>query len=287
MRRVLVGLDRSEISRQLVEALPALLSWGVEELILAHAAPLSPVPLLHRRDATQGVGEMLVQAHSRLAPPFRVVLAMGSGNTAEFLCAESQVRRAHALVMGSRRGNRLLEAVGGSVVAEVIRLTRVPVLLFPHEAILNQKERGPLAPESTRVLVPTDFSPLADRALAQGADLAHEEGLPLTLLHVRERGDEGKRDRVRSRLESMADDLRTRGLVEVSVLVLEGEPWKEIVQLAHARDDTLVVMGTQGRGWLPEIILGNQSREVVRHIHLPVLLVPGNEPWGARPDARG
>jgi nucleotide-binding universal stress UspA family protein len=285
MRRVLVGLDRSEISRGLVEALPALRSWGVEELILAHAAPVSPVPLIHRRDGTQGVGDMLVRAHSRLAPPFRVVLAMGSGNIAEFLCAESRARAADAIVMGSSRRNRLLEAVAGSVVAEVIRLARVPILLFPHEAILNQRERGPLDPGSARVLVPTDFSPLAGRALARGAELAREDGLPLTLLHVIEGGGEGNRHEFHSRLESMASDLRAQGLGEVSVLMVEGEPWEEIVRLAHSRYDTLVVMGTQGRGWLPEVILGNQSREVVRHSRLPVLLVPDGEP--RRADGHG
>jgi len=189
--------------------------------------------------------------------------------------------------MGSSRRNRLLEAVSGSVVAEVLRLARIPILLFPHEAILNQRRRGPLDPISTRILAPTDFSPVANRALARGAELAREEGLPLTLLHVMEGEGQGNEDEVRGHLESMAADLRSEGLAEVSVLVGKGEPWEEIVRLAHSRYDTLVVMGTQGRGWIPEIILGNQSREVVRHIELPVLLVPDGGAGHADSDGHG
>jgi hypothetical protein len=59
VRRLLVGLDLSEETDGLVDSLPALRAWGVEELILTHVASGSPVPILHRKDPTLGVGEKL------------------------------------------------------------------------------------------------------------------------------------------------------------------------------------------------------------------------------------
>jgi nucleotide-binding universal stress UspA family protein len=53
-----------------------------------------------------------------------------------------------------------------------------------------------------------------------------------------------------------------------------GSPKKEIVARTKRDDVSLVVMGSQGRGYLAELFLGSVSHAVARHSEVPVLLIP-------------
>lgn len=273
-RRVLVGLDLTDGDEALIHSLLTLRAWGVEQLVLAHVARLSPAPLIHRSDATKGVGEKLARAHVRLAPRFRVELSMLSGDPAARLSEEAEARGADAIVLGSRKRSSIEEAFVGSTVAEVLHRTRLPVLVVPH-AVEEDRHLLPAGPtDQSRILHPTDFSEPADRALRVVGDLAQALGLPVTLLHVVEGEDPRLEREGRRRLSRLAASLEEAGVRQVEVSVTKGEPWGRILEHAGEGGGTLIVMGTRGRRVLPGIILGSQSRGVVGHSDCPVLLVP-------------
>ncbi|MBW6509160.1 MAG: universal stress protein [Desulfuromonadales bacterium] len=51
-------------------------------------------------------------------------------------------------------------------------------------------------------------------------------------------------------------------------------PHEEICRLIKEHGGQMVVMGTQGRGFVREFFLGSVSHNVVRHSPVPVLLIP-------------
>ena len=64
-------------------------------------------------------------------------------------------------------------------------------------------------------------------------------------------------------------------VVNVRIQVPYGHPVEEILRITEEeQDDTLIVMGSQGRGFLAQVFLGSVSHQVVRRAPVPVLLVP-------------
>ncbi|MCZ4124827.1 universal stress protein [Streptomyces sp. H39-S7] len=64
--------------------------------------------------------------------------------------------------------------------------------------------------------------------------------------------------------------------VEVEVVVEPGRPSQ--VLLEASADACLLVVGTRGASSWGRLRLGSTSTEVVHHAHLPVLVVPGDDP---------
>jgi nucleotide-binding universal stress UspA family protein len=277
IRRILVGLDLKHGDEGLLDSLFALPAWGVEELILAHVVRLSPAPVIHHTDPTRGVGEKLAQAHVRLAPRFRVELSMLSGDPGLRLAGEAKARGADAIVLGSRHRSRFEETLIGSTVAEVLRRTDLPVLVVPQARQGDRHTPALPAPKESRILCPTDFSEPASRALQLVGALAQAQGCPVTLLHVVEGGEPRHESEGRRQLSRLATSLEESGVSHVETSLTRGVPWQSILEHAGDGNGTLIVMGARGRRVLPGLILGSQSRWVVGHSAVPVLLVPNGQ----------
>lgn len=136
-----------------------------------------------------------------------------------------------------------------------------------------------------RILVPTDFSDTAAKALDVAVDLAKKYGATITLLHVYEvpvypyLGSMVDfdfvtpiRDAAQKELASAFDTLKLRG-VEARSELLFGVPWSVILETADHRKADLIVMGTHGRKGVMHALLGSVAEKVVRLSPIPVLTV--------------
>jgi universal stress protein A len=144
-----------------------------------------------------------------------------------------------------------------------------------------------------RILVPHDFSPCANRALAVARDEAKLHGGKITLLHVVDlppaygpdttlivanHGETpiGMRDyAVRSAADHL-EDLGTRlegDGVHVSTFVRVGKPIDEILRFASEHDADAIVMGTHGRAGIQHLIAGSVAERVVRASPVPVVTI--------------
>jgi universal stress protein A len=146
-----------------------------------------------------------------------------------------------------------------------------------------------MLPRIRKILVPLDFSPSSDHALAYARALAKDFGASLHLLHVIEdrlmtgpwpnevylgelpRLRKGLIDEAEQRLSAFASSTATTGL-EVTAEVLIGGPSQAIVERAAAPDVDLIVMGTHGRTGITHFLIGSVAERVVRHAPCPVLI---------------
>lgn len=282
LRRALVGLELTEAEDGFVDSLPGLRAWGVEALTLTHVARDSPLPRIHQVDPTAGVAGRLARANAWLSPFFQVQLCIRSGPVGACLAEEARHRHADLLVLGVAQRGRLQEAVVGSTVLDVLHRSEKPVMLFPHAVLRGRRGRPLISPDSTWILHPTDFSRASGRATAVARALALEKGFPITLLHVLEPWDPSPEEEARQGLARVASELNAAGVARVETVLERGTSWERILAVSAESENTLVVMGTRGRGRIPGAILGSQSREVARRIALPLLLVPTARPSGGR-----
>jgi nucleotide-binding universal stress UspA family protein len=62
--------------------------------------------------------------------------------------------------------------------------------------------------------------------------------------------------------------------VPTGISAIIGEPKKEILEQARDQAATTLVIGTHGRTGLDHLLVGSTAEFVIRHAHIPVLVVP-------------
>jgi nucleotide-binding universal stress UspA family protein len=123
-----------------------------------------------------------------------------------------------------------------------------------------------------RLLVPLDGSGLAESAIPAAAELADQLDAEMVLLRVVPEEVAGAIEEARRYLESVADLIAGKYLVErPHVQAWAGRAEDIIVTLAGSA--SLVVMATHGRSGLGRLVQGSVAEGVLRHGSVPVLLV--------------
>ena len=75
------------------------------------------------------------------------------------------------------------------------------------------------------------------------------------------------------RLERRRERLLQLGAASVETLVDRGHPALKIIERAKESGRTLILMGTQGKGFVEELFLGGVAHNVARRAPLAVLFV--------------
>ncbi|MFC7021326.1 MULTISPECIES: universal stress protein [Haloarcula] len=133
------------------------------------------------------------------------------------------------------------------------------------------------------IIVPTDGSDQAHRALATAAELARQHDATVHVLTVVDSRFLGKATEIDDAEATASADLAeftaavdTEGL-SVTTTVRHGIPDEEIRTYATDHDADLVVMGTHGRTGVRRYVLGSVAEKVVRLSDVPVLTVHGTD----------
>ncbi|MDC9823302.1 universal stress protein [Devosia sp. ZB163] len=144
-----------------------------------------------------------------------------------------------------------------------------------------------------RILVAIDGSDVAARALQHGLALAGVLGSTVTIVHVAgmtsppidvHAAAAGAR---LPRLSVVPEDMQassnrllerakevaaTAGIEAKTLLVEYRRPAEGIVEAAILESAELIVMGTNGRRGLSQMVLGSQTNTVLQHTNVPVLV---------------
>ena len=139
-----------------------------------------------------------------------------------------------------------------------------------------------------RILVATDFSESAERALDLAVEMARKFDAELTLVHSWEvpyaYGDAlhvtvdlimSLQEAAQKHLDAALVELKQRFPNAKSDL-RTGSPWEEILTAATDGGAELIVLGTHGRRGLNRALLGSVAEKVVRMAEVPVLTVHGS-----------
>jgi nucleotide-binding universal stress UspA family protein len=142
------------------------------------------------------------------------------------------------------------------------------------------------------ILIPTDGSPLSQKAVKTGARIAKRFKAKVTALYVIPpyRPPQGPEAIAYAELYSpmkYASDMRkisgdavakvkrvaTAEKVSCETLALtERTPWEGIVKTARTKKCDLIVMASHGRRGLESLLLGSETTKVLTHSKTPVLV---------------
>ena len=138
-----------------------------------------------------------------------------------------------------------------------------------------------------RIVVPLDGSLLSEYVLPQVERMAAAFHSELTFLHVVppdavQSGEGALREPTPSQIRARADiteyledlqkDFEQRG-IRTHWTIRCGDPTEEIVWFVNEHQCDLVIMSTHGKGEPDEENIGSVAVDVLKHLHIPVVLV--------------
>lgn len=295
---VVVGTDLSEDAN---EAIIQANRWAVafeRDLIVCHAIPdrmaqnaLFPQenePDLERllgaeQRAAELVEERVTSLTSREASSFKVSVATGSPDRVLLDVAEHH--HAFLVVVGSRGLTGWKRVLLGSIAERVVQLSPAPVLVARARPVMKGI-----------VVVGTDFSEAASKAVESAFDLAQRTHSRLCLVHSVDiapdpiYGVAGPFGATWAPMPAEAiADVRTaagRMLSEIierhpgvsaTGFVEEGPAARAIANVARREGADVIVLGTHGRTGISRLILGSVTEAVVRAASASVLVIREGE----------
>jgi nucleotide-binding universal stress UspA family protein len=142
------------------------------------------------------------------------------------------------------------------------------------------------------ILIPTDGSELAGRAVRHGLALAKAVGAKVTALTVGAPFDvytvpaskvyemseafaahaERAKAAAQKVLDGVAEQARAAGVACETVQAEQHHPYEGIIETAERRGCDLIVIASHGRSGIAAIVLGSVTTKVLTHTKIPVLV---------------
>ncbi|MGK9476416.1 universal stress protein [Melioribacter sp. OK-6-Me] len=286
-KKILLATDISKASDAVISCGNLLKNLGAEEVILFYALGVRHIESLKNLLKDIAEPDLLRQKKMLEDQGLNVKLEIAPGIPSEEINKYAETKDVSLIVIGTHgetAAQHILFRIGG-VTSEILHSHKKPLLVvrtFVTEKNGEKCVEATCANFAKRILYPTDFSDTAFRAFTYLEKLVEYGAKKITLMHVQDKTkiDKHLKDKLdefnkidMERLEMRKKALIEKGATNVEIKITYGIPTKEILEEAK-KDYSLIVMGSQGRGFVEEIFVGSVSHNVVRNANISVLLIP-------------
>jgi len=254
----------------------------VREIVLLHIVKKYPVPMgktMIEAMVTKTMQGYLDDAKRYLAvlrPGIIITLEMTTSADIAGAILDAAVKHDADLIVisGYVRSFKAGILLGRVPATVLCRISRTNVLVMPNRLIDALDGNGYdkfCKSIFSRILCPTDFSELSEKAIACAGDTRGVR--ELMLLHVLpETAGVPARADADAKLAVLRDNLAGRG-VKVRTFITTGEPAREIARVADTEDVSVIWMSTSSKGCLVEFLSGSLVHDVVMNGKRPALIV--------------
>lgn len=280
--KLIIGTDTSPAARTLLDCVNGFKQFGTNEIVLVESSNLTEghiLPAVSDKDAVETTIEEQKKLLERNG--FHVETKLINEPLKKTMTAMAEADENSLLIVGAEKQSRTRDLLFGGLAYDIIHHTANPVLILrlykPEE---SHKLRN--CDFGSHILFPTDFSLNAERAFTYLEKLVMTEADKVTLVHVwhgQPITETGINVSLQSRAEKQLAALKEKLIaaqpnLEVDTLVVEGNPFRQIKHIVEASDISLVIMGSQGTGYISDLFVGSLTHNVVRNVDSSVLIIP-------------
>ena len=286
-KKILMASDLSPVSDTIITCMKGFKSLGVEEVILFYALGIRHLDSLKYLIKDSVEPALIKQQNTIKAEGFNTTLEIAPGIPSEELKRVAKEKDVSLIVIGSHgesAASHLLFRIG-KVTSEVLHSHEKPLLLI-RTKVTEVNDEKCVAPSCVdfkeKILYATDFSDTAHRAFDYAERIVEDGCKNVTLIHVQDKTkiDTHLKEKLEEfnridieRLEMLKERLVKKGATNIEIKIPYGNPTQEILNESK-NGYTLIVMGSQGRGFIKELFLGSVSHNIARSADMSVLLMP-------------
>lgn len=277
---ILLATDGSPHAQAAAKGLAALRLPPKSRVVVLAVAPLLHMArradLYHKfreREGAEIAAALCRAVITLMRAGVRAEATLRSGPPADMIIGVAEKIGANLIVMGARSGTAEQLVSIGSVAHKVVTRALQPVLVVRPPA------------RSQRLLLATDGSPAADKALGFLTRWPWPLGVTVTVTHVRSavlfarfRGNTVPGDEIDEQAKAQAIVERAVAKLHAASLpadgqVAVGDPATKILRSARRAQSDVILVGASGFSTIRRFLLGSVSRGVARHAPCSVLVV--------------
>ena len=285
-KRAIVASDFTRESLALVNSSGGLKGFGTEEILLLHfwgTLDVLGVDSFYKPTVFEDFNKNLEKQKSTLEGlGFKVETMVLDGLSATNVNKLALDENYSLIAVGSDKH------IFSPMANELIHKARIPTYIFKsaNGKTVSEYEKYKLPGSiAGHVLFATDFSKNSEFAFNYMIKMIPLIKEKVSLVHIQDeyRISPYLDDKIEEfnridtgRLEAMKKLLLDKGCPEVEIVLKYGSPSAEILKSVKELSAEMVVMGSQGRGFVNEFFLGSVSHNIARQSPVPVMLIPAN-----------
>ncbi|TCO08386.1 universal stress protein [Natronoflexus pectinivorans] len=282
-KRVLIASDLSHVSDAIIGCMDNLKTLEIKEVVLFYALGFKEKDEVSEIVRQQIKPDLERQQELLKKEGFNVTLELANGIPSEEIKRICKEKNISIVVLGSHGSSAFTHQLFrlGGVASEILNSHEKPLLFLR----IKGDESGFQAATGNlkeKILFATDFSDISMYAFEYLEELVKDGAKNITLMHVQDKGRiSGHLDHKleefnhidNERLMLRKERLERLGATNIEIKIPFGIPAQEIINEAH-QGYSLIVMGSQGRGYFANVFIGSVSYKVARNSDVSVLLVP-------------
>lgn len=285
-KKILVGTDLSDASLNMMKCIKYFKNCGCEEVKIVHCADIKDVGGLYI-SLLNLLKPRLKQFEEVIAEQGFIVKSEIPIGDPSYELNKIAVNGDYELIVIGTHGESLMrDILLGSVAHQILQRAKKPILLIPFNILAEKEEEKCKALCGNffeYILYATDFSEVAEEAFIYLKSIVEFTKSPVDLYHIQDKRkltphlldklDEFNRIDT-ERLLRLEVDLKSKGVSKTEKYIEFGNVCELLAKKANSGKYSLLVMGSQGRGYIKEAFLGRVANYAVHHIDIPILMVP-------------
>ncbi|MEX1192140.1 MAG: universal stress protein [Brumimicrobium sp.] len=289
MKKAILATDLSKAAEVLLQCTDQYKALGIEQITLFHALGVSYMNFSGYTYLDKTKARLEEIKNQLESSGFKVDIVIKEGLPYHELVDFGKENPDHLLILASRGSGFMKGVLLGSTADQVIRRSKNPLLLIQCNDVLEDKNKSesdfscPLSYD--RVLFATDYSDWSEQAFLFLKENLLKTSKKIIIAHVihadkiEERNEQEveKLNQInQERLKRLKNDIPEQKGLEISTELRSGLPIKELTKLIQDNQINLVLMGTHGKGFIKDQILGSVTRGVIENSKVNHLVIPNN-----------
>ncbi|MCA1762114.1 MAG: universal stress protein [Flavobacteriales bacterium] len=289
MKKAILATDLSKAAEVLLQCTDQYKALGIKHITIFHALGISYMNfsgytfLDHTKARLEKVKKHLESSG------FGADIVIKEGLPYHELVDFGKENPDHLIILASRGMGFMKGVLLGSTADQVIRRSKNPLLLVQCDEVMKDGDKiephfsCPLSYD--RVLFATDYSGWSEQAFLFLKENLLKSSKKIIIAHILdadklEERSEQEVERLNEmnteRLKRLKNDIPDQKGLEISTELRTGLPIKELTKLIQDNQINLVLMGTHGKGFIKDQILGSVTRGVIESSKVNHLVIPYN-----------